>query len=122
MSHCSGFSCCGAQAQLLCSMWNPSRPAIRLISPSLAGGFLLTVPPGKSMVYYLTANLCSHLRSWGLGLIVKPLSFAYIMRIICSADSISSLQLKPELESLKTSHNNSSLDLPPEISLSSLYP
>ena len=97
VSHCGGFSCCGAQAQLLCSMWNPSRPGIRLISPALAGGFLLTVPPGKSLVYYLTANFCSHLRSWGLGLIVKPLSFGHIMRIICSADSISSLQLKPEL-------------------------
>ena len=83
-SHCSGFSCCGAQAlgtwasvvvsrglsscgsralehrlsscgtwaQLLCGMWDLPGPGIEPMSPALAGGFLTTVPPGKS--YHVT--------------------------------------------------------------------
>ena len=42
------LSSCGAQAQLLCSMWDLPRPGIEPMSPALAGGFLTTVPPGKS--------------------------------------------------------------------------
>ena len=76
-SHCCGFSCCGAwalervgfsscswwaiehrlgscsaQAYLPCSMWNfPSRDWTHV--PALAGRFLTTGPPGKSMPCYL---------------------------------------------------------------------
>ena len=70
-SHCSGFSCCGAQAlgtwaqqlqlwalehrlsswgtqaQLLCSMWDPSGPGFKPVSPALVGRFFTTEPPGK---------------------------------------------------------------------------
>ena len=60
-SHCSGFSCCrawtlDAQAsvvvahglKLLCGTWDLPGPGIEPLSPALAGGFLTTVPPGKS--------------------------------------------------------------------------
>ena len=66
--HCSGFSCCeaqalgawasaivarglsscGTQAQLLRGMWDVPRPGLKPVSPALADGFLTTVPPGKS--------------------------------------------------------------------------
>ena len=84
VSHCSGFSCCGAQAlgvrasvvvacslsscgsralqhrlsscgsraQLLCSMWDLPGPVIEPVCPALAGGFLTTVPPGKSLLVF----------------------------------------------------------------------
>ena len=42
------LSSCGAWAQSLCDMWNPPGPGIEPVSPALAGGFLSTVPPGKS--------------------------------------------------------------------------
>ena len=73
-SHCGGFSVCAAQAlehtafssrgswvlgcwlricgsraQLPCSMGDLPRPGIESVSPALAGGFLTTEPPGKSM-------------------------------------------------------------------------
>ena len=44
-----GLSSCGAQAQLLCSMWDLPRPGIEHMSPALAGGFLTTAPPRKSL-------------------------------------------------------------------------
>ena len=59
-SHCSGFSCCRAQAlecrlsscgtwaQLPRGMWNLLSPGMGPVSPALAGGFLNTRPPGKS--------------------------------------------------------------------------
>ena len=37
-------------AQLLRSMWDLPGPGLELGSPALAGGFLTTVPPGKSLV------------------------------------------------------------------------
>ena len=63
-SHCGGLSClgapalgawalerrlssCGAQAQLLCSMWDLPEPGLEPVSPALADGCLTTVPPGK---------------------------------------------------------------------------
>ena len=42
------LSSCGAQAQLLRSMWNLPRPGLKPVCPALAGGFLTTAPPGKS--------------------------------------------------------------------------
>ena len=59
---CGDFSYWGAQAPgtpapvvvhglwLLCSMWGLPRPGIKLVSLELAGGFLSTVPPGKSWI------------------------------------------------------------------------
>ena len=64
-SHCSGFSCCRAWA-LGCSS---SAAVVQALScpvacvnfldqgsspsPALAGGFLTTGPPGKSLIYFL---------------------------------------------------------------------
>ena len=39
---------CGAQAQLLGGMWDLPGAGIKPMFPALAGGFLTTVPPGKS--------------------------------------------------------------------------
>ena len=42
------LSICGTWAQLLHGMWDLPGPGIEPVSPALAGGFLTTVPPGKS--------------------------------------------------------------------------
>ena len=41
------LSSCGAQAQLLCDMWDLPGPGLEPVSSALTGGFLTTVPPGK---------------------------------------------------------------------------
>ena len=43
------LSSCGARAQLLRGTWDLPGPRIEPVSPALAGGFLITVPPGKSL-------------------------------------------------------------------------
>ena len=58
-----GLSSCGSQAlehrlsscgaQLLCSMWDLPGPGLKAMSPALAGRFLTSVPPGKSLTYFL---------------------------------------------------------------------
>ena len=40
---------CGTWAQLLRGMWDLPGPGIEPLSPTLAGGFLTTAPPGKSL-------------------------------------------------------------------------
>ena len=53
-SHCGDLLCSTgsrAQAQLLRSTWNLPRPGIELVSPTLAGGFLSTVPLAKSSLH-----------------------------------------------------------------------
>ena len=47
-----GLNSCGVQALVSCSMWNLHGPGIEPMSPALAGGFLSTVPPGKSKTSY----------------------------------------------------------------------
>ena len=42
------LSSCGTWAQLLHGMWDLPGPGLEPVSPALAGGFLTTVPPGKS--------------------------------------------------------------------------
>ena len=49
---CAIFRNCGTQAQLLPRMWDLPRPGIELLSPALADGFLSTVLPGKSRIYF----------------------------------------------------------------------
>ena len=58
-SHCGSFSCCGAQtlehglsscgawAQLPHGMWEFPRQGIESVSPTVAGRFFTTKPPGK---------------------------------------------------------------------------
>ena len=48
-SRCAGFSSCGAQAEMLPGMWDLPGPGIEPMSPALAGRFLTTVPPRKSL-------------------------------------------------------------------------
>ena len=42
------LSSCGTRASLLRGMWDLPGPGLKPVSPALAGGFLATVPPGKS--------------------------------------------------------------------------
>ena len=64
-SHCSGFSCCRAQAlgtwasevvahwlscPVVCDL---PRPGTESMSPTRAGRFFTTVPPGTSLAYFL---------------------------------------------------------------------
>ena len=42
----------GTQTQLLCGMWDLPGPGLELVSPALAGGFLTTAPPGKSLYLF----------------------------------------------------------------------
>ena len=44
-----GLSSCGSRAQLLHDMWDLPGPGLEPVSPALAGGFLTTAPPGKSL-------------------------------------------------------------------------
>ena len=54
----TGFSSCGAWALLLRGMWDPPGPGLEPVSPALAGGFLITVPPGKSQRFcFLNAKV-----------------------------------------------------------------
>ena len=51
-SHSSAdFSSWGTGTELLRGMWNLPRPGTEPISPTLAGGFLTTGPPGKSYFF-----------------------------------------------------------------------
>ena len=43
------FSICGTLALLLLGTWDLPGPGIEPVSPALAGRFLSTVPPGKSV-------------------------------------------------------------------------
>ena len=50
------LSSCGAQAQLLHGVWDLPGPGFEPVSPALAGGFLTTVSPGKSLPICLNMN------------------------------------------------------------------
>ena len=54
----------GTWAQLLRSMQDLPRPGIKPVSPALAGGFLTTAPPGKSLelFHYPIIKLCLPLK------------------------------------------------------------
>ena len=52
----TGFSSCGARASLFHGMWDLPGPGFEPVSPALAGGFLTTVPPGKSLHFFLWLN------------------------------------------------------------------
>ena len=44
------LSSCGTRASLFHGMWGLPRPGLETMSPALAGGFLITAPPGKFLV------------------------------------------------------------------------
>ena len=68
------LSSCGPQVYLLCGMWDLPGPGIEPVSPTLAGRFLTTVPPGKPGLFVFlilnfskedrwpTNNITSHLK------------------------------------------------------------
>ena len=45
-----GLSSCGARVLLLHGMWDLPGPGLEPMSLAVAGGFLTTAPPGKSVV------------------------------------------------------------------------
>ena len=47
------LSSCGARAQLLRGMWDLPGPGLEPVSPALAGGFLITAPPGKPLKFQI---------------------------------------------------------------------
>ena len=47
------LSNCGSRAQLLRGMWDLPGPGLEPVSPSLAGRFSTTAPPGKSGCFLL---------------------------------------------------------------------
>ena len=52
------LSNCGSRAHLLRGMWDPPRPGLEPVSPTLAGRFSTTAPPGKppgSIIFYTTS-------------------------------------------------------------------
>ena len=53
------LSSCGARAQLLRGMWDLLGPGLKATSPALAGGFLTTAPPGKSLIYSFPSPPCA---------------------------------------------------------------
>ena len=59
------FGSCGTWAQLLLGVWDLLRPGIEPLCPALAGGFLITGPPGTSSPYIFTGiNPFPHYYSW----------------------------------------------------------
>ena len=38
-------------------MWDPSGPGLEPVSPALAGGFLTTAPPAKSLTYFFLIKI-----------------------------------------------------------------
>ena len=46
------LSNCGSRAQLLRGMWDLPRPGLEPVSPTLAGSFSTTAPPGKPLKVY----------------------------------------------------------------------
>ena len=75
------LSSSGKWASLLCGMWDLPGLGLEPMSPALAGGFLTTVPPGKSLslifvvYHFLFYSFCVYFKdiflvvSWGLYLI-----------------------------------------------------
>ena len=47
-----GLSSCGKRAWLLRGMWDLPGPGLEPVSPALAGRFLTTAPPGKSLLFF----------------------------------------------------------------------
>ena len=58
------LSSCGTRASLLHGMWDLPGPGIEPVSPALTGGFLTTVPAGKSKSYVFMLYVYSVL-FWG---------------------------------------------------------
>ena len=54
------LSSCGARAYLLHGMWDLPGPGLEPVSPALAGRFLTTAPPGKSLSFTFEGNFIGY--------------------------------------------------------------
>ena len=66
---CMGLGNYGIQAKLLLSLWNPPREGTEPTSPALAGRFLTTGSPRKSILHFL--NVVCHIDLWMLNHLVS---------------------------------------------------
>ena len=76
-SHCGGLSFCGTQIiepgsvvvahgpSCIHGMLNLPGPGVEPVSPALAGGFLSTAPPGKSLPHHLKFSFFTYLVIYG---------------------------------------------------------
>ena len=77
---------CGAQAQLLCSVWDPPRSEVEFVSPALSDGLPTTEPPGDPpqpifiLIIFLGLELCVNLvfKMYILKSFIKTLNFIYL--------------------------------------------
>ena len=73
-----GFSSCGTWAKLH-GMWDLPGPGPEPVSPALAGGFLTTVPPGKSLA------VCPFKGNWFIGQLPSlDLNWEICLPTVCS--------------------------------------
>ena len=70
----SRLSSCGSRALLLRGMWDLPRQGIEPVSPALAGGFLTTVPPGKSLILVIKRKQYNLLVGWKCCMRVQDIS------------------------------------------------
>ena len=89
------LSSCGAWAQLLCGMWDLPRPWLEPMSPALAGGFLTTVPPGRSHMSTSLFLPCNYVHQYLFFFFKIPyicvstlyLFFSFSLTSLCMTDS-----------------------------------
>ena len=75
--------------------WDLPGPGIKPVSPAVAGGFLTTVPPGKSCVFFLKKILIKqHLFKWASMNISQKLIHMYIWQNIVNITLYSESKLK----------------------------
>ena len=60
-------------------MWDLTRPGLEPVSPALAGGFLTTVPPGKSAKGLLDAAHLPRLNRTGPALLLSVFCFPGVL-------------------------------------------
>ena len=58
------LSSCGTWTQLLQGMWDLPRTGLEPVSPTLAGRFLTTAPPGKPTSIFLSVTSRSQIMGW----------------------------------------------------------
>ena len=84
------LSSCGTQALLLCGVWDLPRPGLQPMCPALAGGFLTTAPPGKSL------DLC----------FIKRLSFSRISRFPSEISVVNQILWQPVVHKSNIGHSS----------------
>ena len=75
---------------MLHGMWDLPGLESELVSPALTGGFLATVPPGKSLLFFFSLNFIHSIWFPIWFLVVYPLIFS----IPCSFPNFSSVMIR----------------------------